>query len=100
MPVGDERQVRVGGDWSHGSAIANGPPDTETLDRRRVNPPAGCRAATEPAIVLIRRSCNDIPATTPAIRPARMAGSSFVPRLMLDPAAGLGRPRTPIPAGS
>ena len=25
--------------------IANGPPDTETLDRRRVDPPAGCRAA-------------------------------------------------------
>src|SRR3954464_1391557 len=29
--------------------IANGPPDTETFDRRRVDPPAGCRAAGEPA---------------------------------------------------
>src|SRR3954449_10210917 len=32
--------------------IANGPPDTETFDRRRVDPSAGCRAAAEPAICL------------------------------------------------
>jgi hypothetical protein len=27
----------------------HGPPDIETFDRRRVDPPAGCRAAAEPA---------------------------------------------------
>src|SRR5687768_17648580 len=27
----------------------NGPPDNKTFDRRRVDPPAGCRAAAEPA---------------------------------------------------
>ena len=32
--------------------IANGPPDIETFDRRRVDPPAGCRAAAEPATCL------------------------------------------------
>ena len=44
--------------------IANGPPDTETLDRRRVDPPAGCRAAAEPAHLPQRRSVDDLPATT------------------------------------
>jgi hypothetical protein len=34
----------------------NGPPDTETIDRRRVDPPAGCRATTEPATLAGRRS--------------------------------------------
>jgi hypothetical protein len=34
----------------------NGPPDIKTIDRRRVAPPAGCRATTEPATVAGRRS--------------------------------------------
>jgi hypothetical protein len=34
----------------------NGPPDIETIDRRRVDPPAGCRATTEPATLAGRRS--------------------------------------------
>src|ERR671922_2646281 len=34
----------------------NGPPDIETIDRRRVDPPAGCRVTTEPATVAGRRS--------------------------------------------
>jgi hypothetical protein len=37
-------------------AASNGPPDTETFDRRRVDPPAGCRAAAEPAILTGRWS--------------------------------------------
>src|SRR6516225_6452439 len=61
MPFGDERQVRCAEGGAYGSAIENGPPDTETLDRRRVDPPAGCRVATEPAIVLTRRSVDEIP---------------------------------------
>src|SRR5215831_17733450 len=67
MPFRDERQVRGAVPSTYGSAIENGPPDTETLDRRRVDPPAGCRVATEPAIVLKRRSVNDNPSLTPAI---------------------------------
>jgi hypothetical protein len=38
------------------SSARNGPPDIETIDRRRVDPPAGCRATTEPAILAGRRS--------------------------------------------
>jgi hypothetical protein len=34
----------------------NGPPDTETLSRRRVDQTAGCRTAAEPAIIATRRS--------------------------------------------
>src|SRR4051812_26634554 len=41
--------------------IANGPPDSETIDRRRVDPPAGCRAAAEPAYLTVRRSVVDPP---------------------------------------
>jgi hypothetical protein len=73
MPFRDERQVRSPGLGPYGSGIANGPPDTETLDRRRVDPPAGCRAAAEPANVLKRRSVETL-SQTPAIRAARMAG--------------------------
>jgi hypothetical protein len=34
----------------------NGTPDNETIDRRRVDPPAGCRVTAEPAILTGRRS--------------------------------------------
>ena len=43
--------------------IANGPPDIETIDRRRVDPPAGCRAAAEPAYLPQRRSVDDPPSS-------------------------------------
>ena len=36
---------------AYGMPARNGPPDNETFDRRRVDPPAGCRAAAEPAIL-------------------------------------------------
>src|SRR5689334_17375184 len=71
MRIRDERQVRRAGTGPYGVVIANGPPDNETLDRRRVDPPAGCRAATEPANVPQRRSVDDAAQhTTPVIRPA------------------------------
>jgi hypothetical protein len=38
------------------TAAQNGPPDNKTFDRRRVDPPAGCRAAAEPAILTGRWS--------------------------------------------
>ncbi len=50
MPLHDEWQVRRRTDAPYRLVIANGPPDTKTFDRRRVDPPAGCRAAAEPAI--------------------------------------------------
>jgi hypothetical protein len=34
----------------------NGTPDTKTIDRRRVDPPAGCRVTAEPANLTGRRS--------------------------------------------
>src|SRR5207344_3365656 len=52
MPRQDTWQVRSPRSRTYGVVIANGPPDTETLDRRRVDPPAGCRAAAEPATCL------------------------------------------------
>jgi hypothetical protein len=52
MPNPDCRPVRGHGAAAYRVANANGPPDTETLDRRRADPPAGCRAAAEPAICL------------------------------------------------
>src|SRR5436190_16625231 len=67
MAFGDERQVRSASARTYRHAIENGPPDIETLDRRRVDPPAGCRAATEPAIVAKRRSVDDDPSHDPAI---------------------------------
>jgi hypothetical protein len=59
MPVHDDRRVRRGNDALYSPVIANGPPDTETFDRRRVDPPAGCRAAAEPAHLPVRRSVDD-----------------------------------------
>ena len=56
MRFHDEWQVRPRTDAPYRLVIANGPPDTETFDRRRVDPPAGCRAAAEPAILTGRRS--------------------------------------------
>jgi hypothetical protein len=41
---------------AYGRSIENGPPDNETFDRRRVDPPAGCRVAAEPAILTGRWS--------------------------------------------
>jgi hypothetical protein len=38
------------------TSARNGPPDIETIARRRVDPPAGCRATTEPATLAARRS--------------------------------------------
>ena len=61
MPVQDERQVRHGQDAPYSLVIANGPPDTKTFDRRRVDPPAGCRAAAEPANLTVWRSVDDPP---------------------------------------
>jgi hypothetical protein len=62
MPLHDVWQVRHRTDASYRLVIANGPPDTETFDRRRVDPPAGCRAAAEPAHLPVRRSVDDPPA--------------------------------------
>jgi hypothetical protein len=62
MPLHDEWQVRHRTDAAYRLVIANGPPDTETFDRRRVDPPAGCRAAAEPANLPVRRSVDDPPA--------------------------------------
>ena len=62
MPLHDEWQVRRRPDEPYRLVIANGPPDTETFDRRRVDPPAGCRAAAEPAYLPVRRSVDDPPA--------------------------------------
>jgi hypothetical protein len=59
MPLHDEWQVRHRTDAPYRLVIANGPPDTETFDRRRVDPPAGCRAAAEPAYLPVRRSVDD-----------------------------------------
>src|SRR6188472_678671 len=59
MPLHDEWQVRRRPDEPYRLVIANGPPDTETIDRRRVDPPAGCRAAAEPAHLTVRRSVDD-----------------------------------------
>ena len=59
MPVHDGWQVRRASGHAYRLVIANGPPDTETLDRRRVDPPAGCRAAAEPANLPQRRSVDD-----------------------------------------
>src|SRR6185436_12753092 len=59
MPDHDEWQVRRRTDGTYRLVIANGPPDTETIDRRRVDPPAGCRAAAEPAHLPVRRSVDD-----------------------------------------
>ena len=52
----------------------NGPPDTATLVRRRADPPAGCRAAAEPAFLPRRRSVAPPPgagatAPLPPLRP-------------------------------
>jgi len=65
MPVHDDRQVRHGKDAPYSLVIANGPPDTKTFDRRRVDPPAGCRAAAEPAIC----PCGG-PSTIPLMAPS------------------------------
>src|SRR5689334_4354857 len=86
MPIGDERQVRWRRVRTYRPVIANGPPDNETLDRRRVDPPAGCRAAAEPASVPQRRSVDDFPAPTPAIRPAT-DGRFFVSTPRVPPGA-------------
>jgi hypothetical protein len=61
MSLGDEWQVRGAREPTYRVVIANGPPDTETIDRRRVDPPAGCRAAAEPAYLTVRRSVVDPP---------------------------------------
>jgi hypothetical protein len=66
MPVHDDRQVRQRNDAPYSLVIANGPPDTETFDRRRVDPPAGCRAAAEPANLPVRRSVDDPPGLNPS----------------------------------
>jgi hypothetical protein len=59
MPVHDHWQVPVAVAGPYRLVIANGPPNTETFDRRRVDPPAGCRAAAEPAHLPVRRSVDD-----------------------------------------
>jgi hypothetical protein len=46
------------------SSARNGPPDIKTIDRRRVDPPAGCRATTEPAILTGRWSAECTTRTT------------------------------------
>jgi len=61
IPLHDELQVRHRTKAPYRLVIANGPPDTKTFDRRRVDPPAGCRAAAEPAHLPVRRSVDDPP---------------------------------------
>ena len=61
--VRDEWQVRRRPSRTYRLVIANGPPDIETFDRRRVDPPAGCRAAAEPAHLPQRRSVDDPPSS-------------------------------------
>jgi hypothetical protein len=56
----DHWQVPIGWQPVYRQVIANGPPDIETIVRRRVDSPAGCRAAAEPArltwTAVLRRS--------------------------------------------
>src|SRR4051812_28235864 len=59
MPKHVGWQVPEPRDQTYRVVIANGPPDTETIDRRRVDPPAGCRAVAEPAYLTVRRSVVD-----------------------------------------
>jgi hypothetical protein len=66
MPLHDEWQVLRRTDATYRLVIANGPPDTETFDRRRVDLPAGCRAAAEPAYLPVRRSVDDPPGRSPS----------------------------------
>jgi len=52
----DQWQVHAREARAYRIGIANGPPDRETIVRRRVDPPAGCRAAAEPATLPARWS--------------------------------------------
>jgi hypothetical protein len=65
MPLDHGRRVTQPGVRSYGLPEArDGPPDIETIDRRRVDPPAGCRATTEPAILTGRWSADCTTRTT------------------------------------
>jgi hypothetical protein len=75
--VHDRWQVRSVGPSAYRLVIANGPPDIETIDRRRVDPPAGCRAAAEPANLPQRRSVDDPPGIDTG-HPPRAGGRFFV----------------------
>jgi hypothetical protein len=61
---GDQWQVRPRRAQTYRLVIANGPPDRDTIVRRRVDPPAGCRAAAEPAALPTRRSFVELPGPT------------------------------------
>ena len=79
--VDDVRRLALPCSWAYGLPEArNGPPDIETIDRRRVDPPAGCRATTEPAILTGRWSADcTIPTTEEQLKNKRItAGRSSV----------------------
>src|SRR6188508_1753304 len=84
MRFHDEWQVRPRTDAPYRVFIANGPPDTETFDRRRVDPPAGCRAAAEPAICPCGGPSTILHTIRLVDQPARRRVASLVAQETLD----------------
>jgi hypothetical protein len=83
MSVDDGRQVATHCTGHTVCSSTNGPPDNETLDRRRVDPPAGCRATAEPASLAGRWSgSSDNRRTTESPLAARVWGLRAAKRFL------------------
>jgi len=81
------------------SSARNGPPDIKTIDRRRVDPPAGCRATTEPATVAGRRSAERDNWRTTEEQPNSAQRTHCAPQPNIELFAATGRSRVGTSSG-